>query len=244
MPQVGHEAFCDACNDLKPAQKKSVLAIIDKYSGGTLSLAVAPAEPAAEAPAPSAARTRPSASTKRPATSAGLRRPAAEAAKPAPAAPEESSDAVVSMSNGKEKRAKKDKIQKWDPDTKSKDTQAGLKDEMSHCIAEDAVKLLFGPTWEKHCQGLDLLLRALDGHFAEMMSIMDLLLKYSSLRICEGNTNTMNKIDMLCTGMFAEMAEQGIQLTAHEAQPAQALTPNPKRRYSLNLFRKMPSELV
>jgi len=219
VPSVGYEAFTDACNDLKPAVKKTILGILSKFANGGLTLTAS--ELVVKEKAPVAAKTRPSATLnmKRPATTNAVRRTtapvAAAAAKPT-ASTEEIAD-ILTMSSGKDKRAKRDKIQKWDPDQKNKDAVQLLQEEMSACMNDDVVKSLFGATWEKHCHGIDLLVPIINPHPKEICSCIDLLLKYSSLRICEGNTNTMNKISELCRAMFDMMTEQGKVLTDHEA---------------------------
>ena len=69
-------------------------------------------------------------------------------------------------------------------------------------------RLLFSKDFKRHMEAADVLLTQLSGLEDEVMSCMDLLLRWVVLRMCDANTQCLLKVQEVTKALFTVMAQQ------------------------------------
>lgn len=69
-------------------------------------------------------------------------------------------------------------------------------------------RLLFSKDFKRHMEAADVLLTQLNSLEAEVMSCMDLLLRWVVLRMCDANTQCLLKVLDVTKALFTLMADK------------------------------------
>ena len=69
-------------------------------------------------------------------------------------------------------------------------------------------RLLFAKDFRQHMQAADMLLSQLEGLRQEVLSCLDLLLRWAVLRICDANTQCLLKVLDLTKALFTLAIEE------------------------------------
>uniref|UniRef100_A0A7S0RW58 TOG domain-containing protein n=1 Tax=Chlamydomonas leiostraca TaxID=1034604 RepID=A0A7S0RW58_9CHLO len=124
---------------------------------------------------------------------------------------------LILPDNKKEDRAKKGKYKPAKLELRP-DEAATLENEITPVISTQLKALMFGKDFKQHCQAADLVRDAVGTSYDEVQGIADLLLRWSTLRVAEGNTQALVKVLDMLKELFAAMEQRGDKLSEYEAK--------------------------
>eukprot|EP00898_Chlorokybus_atmophyticus_P007131 jgi/Chlat1/7419/Chrsp6S09189 len=88
---------------------------------------------------------------------------------------------------------------------------------LASCIREDVHKRLFSVDFKKHVEALDIMQKALDQQLHDIISMLDLLLRWLALRICEANMTSLLKTLEFLSSLLEALKVDGYRLSEYEA---------------------------
>mmetsp|Transcript_41681 Transcript_41681/g.67622 ORF Transcript_41681/g.67622 Transcript_41681/m.67622 type:complete len:1327 (-) Transcript_41681:170-4150(-) len=97
------------------------------------------------------------------------------------------------------------------------DTVDNLRESLLPYTSDFMQSLLFGKDHQKHAGAVAELMRSLPAFQKEMVDNLDLVLKWASVRICEGNTAVVLKVTEFIIKLFQLLVDDGYQLQDYEA---------------------------
>uniref|UniRef100_A0A8C5MTL3 Cytoskeleton associated protein 5 n=1 Tax=Leptobrachium leishanense TaxID=445787 RepID=A0A8C5MTL3_9ANUR len=237
MMHIGFEKMSKATGKLKPASKDQVFALLEKAKT---------AMPAKPAPPPGKASSKPAAAAQTsapPSTAESFvpdskpdpkkGKPGAPASK-AKVAPgkkvpvkpgakdeEDRSGPIFTLvPNGKEQRLKEEKglkVLKWNFTTPRDEYIEQLKTHMSPCVAKWLQDELFHADFQHHIKGINVLLEHLESEKDGIVSVLDLVLKWFTLRFFDTNTSILMKCLEYLKLLFSMLSQDEYHMTELEA---------------------------
>uniref|UniRef100_F6XPY6 Cytoskeleton-associated protein 5 n=1 Tax=Xenopus tropicalis TaxID=8364 RepID=F6XPY6_XENTR len=240
MMHIGFEKMSKATTKLKPSSKDQVVALLEKAKA---SMPAKPAGPAgkaskqppavAPAPPPAAASSDSGSSTSDYKPDPKKTKPGAPASKAkilpgkkAPAKPnvkdeeDKSGPIYIIIPNGKEQRVKEEKglkVLKWNFTTPRDEYVEQLKTQMSSCIAKWLQDELFHADFQHHIKGLAVMTEHLESEKEGVVSCLDLILKWFTLRFFDTNTSVLMKGLEYLKLLFTMLSQEEYHLTEMEA---------------------------
>lgn len=240
MMHIGFEKMSKATGKLKPASKDQVIAMLEKAKAsmpakpaapaGKTSTKQAAAPPSAPAPAasfdagPPAPESKPELKKGKP--GAPLAKGKAASAKKVPSKPavkdeeDRSGPIFIIIPNGKEQRVKEEKglkVLKWNFPAPRDEYIEQLKTQMSMCFAKWLQDELFHADFQHHIKGIAVMTEHLESEKEGVMSCLDLVLKWFTLRFFDTNTSVLMKALEYLKLLFAMLSQEEYHLTELEA---------------------------
>ncbi|GLC42611.1 hypothetical protein PLESTB_001118900 [Pleodorina starrii] len=234
---VGAAELGAAAQSLDAASRKPAMEAISKITGAPVAAAAsfgaAAAMPAGKTAASSVARSSTTslrastASVARSTTAAGTAsRPTTAKAgtvskstlgsvKAAAAAAD--TEPLLMPDNRKEDRAKKGRFRPAKLQIMPDEPQT-LEAEFSPMLGPALRAAAFSKDFKKHCEAADMLTRALPHMYDEVIAIVDLLFRWSTLRILESNTASLVKVLEMLKLLLDMMIERGYRISEYEAK--------------------------
>ncbi|KAF5842943.1 hypothetical protein DUNSADRAFT_3536, partial [Dunaliella salina] len=223
-----------AAASLDAAQRKVVLESIAKATGGPVPAAApaaAPARPSTAASGTSSVRSssarpmgsttggsRSTASARQPATGTTSRLNLNKAGAASAAAAAAVDDGPLLVLDGKkEERARKGKFRPGKLEVRNEEP-AVLESEFAPLMSSTMRGLMFSKDFKHQCQAVDLLREALPDLFDEILSQLDLLFRWCTLRILEANTQMLVKVLDLLKEIFGTMASRGVKMSEYDCR--------------------------
>ncbi|XP_075694010.1 cytoskeleton-associated protein 5 isoform X2 [Rhinoderma darwinii] len=241
MMHIGFEKMSKATGKLKPASKDIVVALLEKAKAnmpakpappaGKTSSKPAGASAQASAPAAVVCDSGPPASESKPdpkKTKPGA--PAAKGkavpAKKVPSKPlvkdeeDRSGPIFIVVPNGKEQRLKDEKalkVLKWNFPAPRDEYIEQLKTQMSTCFARWLQDELFHADFQRHIKALAVMTDHLETEKEGVISCLDLILKWFTLRFFDTNTSVLMKVLEYLKLLFAMLSQEEYHFTELEA---------------------------
>ncbi|CAL8379153.1 unnamed protein product [Arctogadus glacialis] len=241
MTHLGFDKMNKAAGKLKPASKDQVVALLDKAR------AAMPAKPAplakAAASAPSVSRQAAVAAqvastacagsdvtedgvdvkTSKAAAAPKGGKGAAVGKKPSAKVKEEedlSGPLFILVPNRKEQRAKDEKslkVLKWNFPSPRDEYVEQLRGQMAPCVAKWLQDELFHADFHHHIKAINAMTEHLEAEMASMVSCLDLVLKWFTLRFFDTNTSVLMKALEFLKLLFPLLCQQDYRLSELEA---------------------------
>ncbi|KAG9465210.1 hypothetical protein GDO78_018673 [Eleutherodactylus coqui] len=126
----------------------------------------------------------------------------------------------IIVPNGKEQRVKEEKglkVLKWNFPTPRDEYIEQLKTQMSTCLAKWLQDELFHPDFQRHIKALAVMTDRLETEKEGVMSCLDLVLKWFTLRFFDTNTSVLMKVLEYLKLLFAMLSQEEYHLTELEA---------------------------
>uniref|UniRef100_A0ABM5FVF0 Cytoskeleton-associated protein 5-like n=1 Tax=Pogona vitticeps TaxID=103695 RepID=A0ABM5FVF0_9SAUR len=126
----------------------------------------------------------------------------------------------IVVPKGKEQRAKDEKflkVLKWNFPTPSSKYVEQLKAQMSGCLSNWLQEEMFHSNFQHHIRALTVMTKHLEAEKEGVISCLDLVLKWLSLRLFDTNTWVLMKTLEYLRKLFALLVEERYQLTEIEA---------------------------
>ncbi|XP_055331341.1 cytoskeleton-associated protein 5-like [Paramacrobiotus metropolitanus] len=146
---------------------------------------------------------------------------AVPAAKPKAALKEEETGPVIILNpKGKQQRSNDEKVLKvlkWSFTAPSKELIQQLMDQMVPCFSPNLQKWLFSDDFKNHIKAIDALQADLNLGTENTLSVLDLILKWFSLRFFDTNPTVLMKAMDYLISLFRKLAEQDYKLSDFEA---------------------------
>ncbi|XP_070616086.1 cytoskeleton-associated protein 5 isoform X2 [Erythrolamprus reginae] len=240
MMHLGFEKMAKATGKLKPASKDQVLAMLEKAK---TSMPAKPAPPSktsrAMGSAPAKSQTT-SGSSDDYSSSTMETKPDAKKAKAGGVAPktkgiqgkkvpsksnlkeddDRSGPVFTLVLNGKEQRMKDEKglkVLKWNFTTPRDEYIEQLKTQMSSCVAKWLQDEMFHADFQHHNRALSVLVEHLESEKDGVISCLDLILKWITLRFFDTNTSVLMKTLEYLKLLFVMLNQEEYHLTENEA---------------------------
>eukprot|EP00742_Colponemidia_sp_Colp-10_P006163 GILJ01006597.1.p1 GENE.GILJ01006597.1~~GILJ01006597.1.p1 ORF type:complete len:2140 (-),score=355.52 GILJ01006597.1:90-6284(-) len=238
---VGFAVFRNAMKDLKQGVVNVLNPIVDKYKS------IVPAVPQsnnaeeeskveeqasrpATAPAAvpkSVAAAAPGGGIKPP-PAIGLRRPSGQAPKintqtsrnlsSAEPSPTNADTSAITITGQKDKRADSERRHKWPSDGEIRaEFVESLKEQAKPCFSGLLIEQMFHADAKVHLQALKQFGSALSAARAETIDTLDIIFKWLSIRLQDGNTRTSKDCLEYIQSVFGMLSEEGYQLNDYEA---------------------------
>ncbi|XP_069595029.1 cytoskeleton-associated protein 5 isoform X6 [Ranitomeya imitator] len=241
MMHIGFEKMSKATGKLKPASKDQVMALLEKAKTsmpakpapppGKVSSKPAPASAAAPASVaamcdsgPSAAESKSDSKKTKPGAPAskGKVGPAKKVpSKPSTKDEEDRSGPIyIIVPNGKEQRVKEEKglkVLKWNFPAPRDEYIEQLKTQMSACLARWLQDELFHADFQRHIKAMAVMTDHLESEKEGVMSCLDLILKWFTLRFFDTNTSVLMKVLEYLKLLFSMLSQEEYHLTELEA---------------------------
>lgn len=243
MMHIGYEKMSKAAGKLKPASKDQVVVLLEKAKAampakpapppGKTSSKQAGGSSQASAPAPAAAvcDSGPPASESKPdpkktKPGAPASKGKAVSAKKVPSKPaakdeeDRTGPIFIIVPNGKEQRLKEEKglkVLKWNFPAPRDEYIEQLKTQMSACLAKWVQDELFHTDFQRHIKVLAVMTDRLETEKEGLMSCLDLILKWFTLRFFDTNTSVLMKVLEYLKLLFAMLSQEEYHLTELEA---------------------------
>ncbi|CAL8245486.1 unnamed protein product [Lota lota] len=240
MTHLGFDKMNKAAGKLKPASKDQVVALLDKARAAR---PAAPTKAAASAPAtkPAAASTevastacsnseiiedKVDAKNTKAAPKGGkvsLSVSKVLGKKPPVKVKEEedhSGPLFILVPNRKEQRAKDEKslkVLKWNFPSPRDEYVEQLRSQMAPCVAKWLQDELFHTDFLHHIKAINAMMEHLEAEMASMVSCLDLVLKWFTLRFFDTNTSVLMKALELLKLLFLSLSQQDYHLSELEA---------------------------
>uniref|UniRef100_A0A8C5C053 Cytoskeleton-associated protein 5-like n=1 Tax=Gadus morhua TaxID=8049 RepID=A0A8C5C053_GADMO len=238
MTHLGFDKMNKAAGKLKPASKDQVVALLDKaraampakpaplakaaasassvsrQAAGALPLPPAPVLPAMRRDVPNYTRTQSDLS--QPACAAVGKKPSAKVKE------EEdlSGPLFILVPNRKEQRAKDEKslkVLKWNFPSPRDEYVEQLRGQMAPCVAKWLQDELFHADFHHHIKAIGAMTEHLEAEMASMVSCLDLVLKWFTLRFFDTNTSVLMKALEFLKLLFPLLSQQDYRLSELEA---------------------------
>ncbi|XP_077317554.1 cytoskeleton-associated protein 5 isoform X2 [Lithobates pipiens] len=126
----------------------------------------------------------------------------------------------IIVPNGKEQRVKEEKglkVLKWNFPTPRDEYIEQLKTQMSMCFAKWLQDELFHADFQHHIKGIAVMTEHLESEKEGVMSCLDLILKWFTLRFFDTNTSVLMKALEYLKLLFAMLSQEEYHLTELEA---------------------------
>lgn len=243
MMHIGYEKMSKAAGKLKPASKDQVVVLLEKAKAampakpapppGKTSSKQAGGSSQSSAPAPAAAvcDSGPPASESKPdpkktKPGAPASKGKAVSAKKVPSKPaakdeeDRTGPIFIIVPNGKEQRLKEEKglkVLKWNFPAPRDEYIEQLKTQMSACLAKWVQDELFHTDFQRHIKVLAVMTDRLETEKEGLMSCLDLILKWFTLRFFDTNTSVLMKVLEYLKLLFAMLSQEEYHLTELEA---------------------------
>ncbi|NXY42903.1 CKAP5 protein, partial [Ceuthmochares aereus] len=242
MIHLGFEKMAKATSKLKPTSKDQVLAMLEKAKANVPAKPVPPAKASSRAvggaaPAkfqPASALAEDSGSNtmeskpdpkKAKAGAAGSKAKGAQGkkliSKPNLKEDDDKSGPVfIIVPNGKEQRMKDEKglkVLKWNFTTPRDEYIEQLKTQMSSCVAKWLQDEMFHADFQHHNKALAVMIEHLESEKDGVISCLDLILKWLTLRFFDTNTSVLMKALEYLKVLFQVLSQEEYHLTENEA---------------------------
>ncbi|PNH12606.1 Protein MOR1 [Tetrabaena socialis] len=233
---VGPAELAGAAHGLDAASRKAAIEAISKVTGAPVPVAAAAAAAAASTSGrPAASSAVRSSTTSLRASTASLPKATGAAARPSTAkagsivnrsmssagmaALMAAGDGgpIIQPDNKKEDRAKKGRYRPTKLQIMPDEAQT-LEAEFSHMLSPALKAAAFNKDFKKHCEAADMITRAMPGMFDEVIAVVDLLFRWSTLRILESNTASLVKVLEMLKLLLELMIERGYRVSEFEAK--------------------------
>uniref|UniRef100_UPI003AB1091D cytoskeleton-associated protein 5-like n=1 Tax=Centroberyx gerrardi TaxID=166262 RepID=UPI003AB1091D len=241
MTHLGFDKMNKAAGKLKPGSKDQVVALLDKARSV---MPAKPAGPAKAAPAKAAASAPPAKLSAAPNEAAHLDCEATEdkcdaksakagtapkgksattSKKPSGKGKEEedrSGPLFTLMPSRKELRTKEEKslkVLKWNFPSPRDEYIEQLKTQMAPCVAKWLQEELFHPDFQRHIKAISTMIERLEAEKDAMLSCLDLILKWFTLRFFDTNTSVLMKALEFLKLLFLSLSKQDYCLSELEA---------------------------
>ncbi|CAD7700615.1 unnamed protein product [Ostreobium quekettii] len=207
---------------MEGALKTAVVDAIQKAGGGRAS---PPDVPAAKAPTSSKlpGPARPSSASGRPGSAGGAAGSRTRPGKPVASARAPKEDPMMDdaplivKSEKKADRARKNRFKRPKWEGVAHDEEAMLKAELEPHLSNLIKPAMFAKDFKKHCIAADLICGAVDSLYDEIISCLDLILRWAVIRICEAKTESLLHTLAMLKAIFKAMIENGYRLSDYEA---------------------------
>uniref|UniRef100_A0A8C5CKT9 Cytoskeleton-associated protein 5-like n=1 Tax=Gadus morhua TaxID=8049 RepID=A0A8C5CKT9_GADMO len=231
MTHLGFDKMNKAAGKLKPASKDQVVALLDKaraampakpaplakaaasassvsrQAAGALPLPPAPVLPAMRRDVPNYTRTQ------------------SDLSQPAPSAKVKEEEDLsgplfILVPNRKEQRAKDEKslkVLKWNFPSPRDEYVEQLRGQMAPCVAKWLQDELFHADFHHHIKAIGAMTEHLEAEMASMVSCLDLVLKWFTLRFFDTNTSVLMKALEFLKLLFPLLSQQDYRLSELEA---------------------------
>ncbi|CAH2325956.1 cytoskeleton-associated 5-like isoform X1 [Pelobates cultripes] len=126
----------------------------------------------------------------------------------------------IIVPNGKEQRLKEEKglkVLKWNFTTPRDEYIEQLKTQMSACIAKWLQDDLFHADFQRHIKGMNVMMEHLESEKDGVMSVLDLVLKWFTLRFFDTNTSVLMKCLEYLKMLFTMLSQEDYHMTELEA---------------------------
>ncbi|KAG6931921.1 cytoskeleton associated protein 5 [Chelydra serpentina] len=126
----------------------------------------------------------------------------------------------ITVPKGKEQRAKDErgrKVLRWNFAAPSNKYVEQLKAQMCSCVSSWLQEEMFHSNFQHHIKALAVLVKHLEGEKDGLISCLDLVLKWLTLRFFDNNTWVLTKSLEYLKLLFALLSRERYQLTEHEA---------------------------
>ncbi|KAK3562246.1 hypothetical protein QTP86_032583 [Hemibagrus guttatus] len=242
MMHLGYDKMNKAAAKLKPASKDQLVGLLEKARGAMPAKPAAPskaapaatsnAKPAAAAPAPdkTVPVSEPSPAEPKKTKAAAAPKTKTIVKKPAGKVEEERNGPIfILVPNGKEQRIKEEKslkacficldyyVLKWNFLSPREEYVDQLKNQMATCVAKWQMEDLFHTDFQKHIKAISTMMEHLEAETEAMVSCLDLILKWFTLRFFDTNTSVLIKALEYLKLLFATLSNKDYHLTEHEA---------------------------
>ncbi|KAM4603075.1 cytoskeleton-associated protein 5-like [Polymixia lowei] len=242
MTHLGFDKMNKAAGKLKPGSKDQVVALLEKARSAMPAKPAAPAK-AAPAKASSSGPSAKLAADQNEAATVHLAPGAAEdkvdakaksgsapkgksvqgGKKPSAKGKEEedtSGPMFILVPNRKEQRAKEEKslkVLKWNFGSPRDEYITQLKTRMAPCVSKWLLEELFHQDFHHHVKAIGAMIERLEGEKEAMVSCLDLILKWFTLRFFDTNTSVLMKALEFLKLLFLSLSVQDYHLTELEA---------------------------
>uniref|UniRef100_A0A670J514 Cytoskeleton associated protein 5 n=1 Tax=Podarcis muralis TaxID=64176 RepID=A0A670J514_PODMU len=209
MMHLGFEKMAKATGKLKPTSKDQVLAMLEKAKANM------PAKPAPLSKASS--RAVGAAAAKSQVGIQGKKVPSKSNLKDDD---DRSGPVFILVPNGKEQRMKDEKglkVLKWNFTTPRDEYIEQLKTQMSSCVAKWLQDEMFHADFQHHNKAIAVMVEHLDSERDGVISCLDLILKWLTLRFFDTNTSVLMKVLEYLKLLFAMLNQEEYHLTENEA---------------------------
>ncbi|XP_062513637.1 cytoskeleton-associated protein 5-like isoform X2 [Corticium candelabrum] len=229
MSHVGYTAMAKAASRLKPASKQVVMAVLEKSKQSAMSSATVAK---AEASAPSGIKSKgPTVEeSKKPGKSGDSRakssvggktkQPVSVGSVPASKAAIDEDSGPPLVASNKEKRHRDEvalKVLKWNFTAPRDECTDQLKDQLQPCCSKTLFTQLFHADFKQHLAALATLSECVGSSPSEVVSTLDLILKWITLRFFDTNTTVLVKCLELLQTLFSFLSDSDYQLLDFEA---------------------------
>uniref|UniRef100_A0A8C6Y5Z4 Cytoskeleton associated protein 5 n=1 Tax=Naja naja TaxID=35670 RepID=A0A8C6Y5Z4_NAJNA len=240
MMHLGFEKMAKATGKLKPTSKDQVLAMLEKAKANMPAKPAPPSKTSravGAAPAKSQAasgsnedylsstmETKPDA--KKPKTGGSTSKTKGIQGKKVPSKSnlkdddDRSGPVFILVPNGKEQRMKDEKglkVLKWNFTTPRDEYIEQLKTQMSSCVAKWLQDEMFHADFQRHNRALSVMVEHLESEKDGVISCLDLILKWITLRFFDTNTSVLMKTLEYLKLLFIMLNQEEYHLTENEA---------------------------
>ncbi|XP_062973560.1 cytoskeleton-associated protein 5 isoform X2 [Elgaria multicarinata webbii] len=241
MMHLGFEKMSKATGKLKPASKDQVLAMLEKAKANMPAKPAPPAKTSSRAVGAAAAKSQTASGSGEDFSSSTMEtKPDAKKAKAGGTAPktkgiqgkkvpsksnlkeddDRSGPVFILVPNGKEQRMKDEKglkVLKWNFTTPRDEYIEQLKTQMSSCVAKWLQDEMFHADFQHHNKALSVMVEHLESEKDGVISCLDLILKWLTLRFFDTNTSVLMKVLEYLKLLFTMLNQEEYHLTENEA---------------------------
>nr|XP_039262114.1 cytoskeleton-associated protein 5-like [Styela clava] len=161
----------------------------------------------------------------KPAKTASAKAKASKPGKRAPSSKKQQDDGdfgpvLIKIPNGKEQRMKDEqklRTLKWIFDAPRDEIVVQLKTQMTPCVGSGLFAELFHADFQHHLKALNLLTQALENQWDETVGMLDLILRWLTLRFYEKNTTVHMKCLEYVKSVFVKLDSFDLRITDYEA---------------------------
>ncbi|KAM4617287.1 cytoskeleton-associated protein 5 isoform 1-T3 [Discoglossus pictus] len=240
MMHIGFEKMSKATGKLKPASKDQVVVLLEKAKASMPAKPAAPAGKVSSKPHAAIQSSAPAATPVAGASDSVDSKPDSKKTKPGgpaskakavpgkkvPSAPkgkdeeDRSGPIYILVPNGKEQRLKEEKslkVLKWNFPTPRDEYIEQLKTQMSTCLAKWLQDELFHADFQRHIKALAVMAERLENEKEGVMSCLDVILKWFTLRFFDTNTSVLMKVLDYLKLLFTMLSQEEYHMTELEA---------------------------
>ncbi|NWU97847.1 CKAP5 protein, partial [Upupa epops] len=242
MMHLGFEKMAKATSKLKPTSKDQVLAMLEKAKANVPAKPAAPAKASSRAQAGAApAKFQPASALAEDLASNTMEsKPDSKKAKAGGASSkakvvqgkkglskphlkeddDKSGPIFIIVPNGKEQRMRDEKglkVLKWNFTTPRDEYTEQLKTQMSSCVAKWLQDEMFHADFQHHNKALAVMIEHLESEKDGVISCLDLILKWLTLRFFDTNTSVLMKTLEYLKLLFSLLSQEEYHLTENEA---------------------------
>ncbi|XP_044291744.1 cytoskeleton-associated protein 5 [Varanus komodoensis] len=241
MMHLGFEKMAKATGKLKPASKDQVLAMLEKAKANMPAKPAPPTKASSRAVGAAPAKSQAASGSGEDFSSSTMEtKPDAKKTKAGGSAPkpkgiqgkkipsksnlkeddDRSGPVFILVPNGKEQRMKDEKglkVLKWNFTTPRDEYIEQLKTQMSSCVAKWLQDEMFHADFQHHNKALSVMTEHLESEKDGVISCLDLILKWLTLRFFDTNTSVLMKVLEYLKLLFTMLNQEEYHLTENEA---------------------------